>query len=737
MKNYRNVLFMAGVNPLDVSYVELHGTGTQVGDREESRSVSEVFAPAAPRPRRRKNQKLLVGSAKGNIGHGEAAAGVASFIKVLLMYQKGLVPPHVGMKVMNPTIPPDLAERNLHLCLELTPWAKPAPRGVRYAVVNSFGAHGGNTTVLLEDAPERERELAGSDPRQHYPVTLSARSRHSMKKNIEVLIEYLDEHPDVRLGDLSYTLCARRMHHPFRTTTSVSSVDAVRRFLVAEKEKVETSLETAPLKAPPVAFVFTGQGAFYSGIGQQLYAHYPYFTSAVDRLDRLVQSLGFPSILPCIDGTLEEGEASPLVSQLAIVALEIALVQFWKSLGIVPMAVLGHSLGEYAALVAAGTLSQADALFLVGSRAKLLMESCEQGSHGMLAVRAPLATIEERLAEVESLKDVVYEVSCINTEQDTVLSGIKAGLAKMEAGLKEAGLKCTRVNVPFAFHSEQVEPVLEPLEKLAENIMFKTPEIPVISPLLAECIFDGKTINGTYLSRAMREPVDFVGALDAAQELGTIGDDTVWIEIGPHLLAGNLVKDVVGSKRVVASLQRSVDNFATISSSLASLHDMGVGIVWNEYFRPYEKAHRLLTLKSYQWNEKDYWIPYVGNWTLDKANIKHNLEKLAGRSSQDVTLSPSKLKTSLIHGIASETIEAGKAFITTQSNMLDPSFLEAVEGHNMNGHGVATQVREDEYESFAIPKGVQIANFDSPSGPIWPLRWVDTCASNSSLCRRT
>ncbi|KAK8867287.1 type I iterative polyketide synthase [Apiospora arundinis] len=684
MLNYRNVMSRAGVNPLDVSYVELHGTGTQVGDREESRSVSDVFAPLAPQ-KRRKSQKLLVGSAKGNIGHGEAAAGVASFIKVLLMYQKGLVPPHVGMKVMNPSIPQDLAERNLHLCLELTPWAKPA-RGPRFAVVNSFGAHGGNTTVLLEDAPERE--LVGTDPRAHYPVTLSARSRPSMKKNIEALLGYLDEHPDVRLGDLSYTLCARRMHHPFRITTSVSSIDAVRRFLLAEKEKVETSLESIPLKSPPVAFVFTGQGAFYNGIGQQLYAHYPQFTSAVERLDRLVQSLGFPSILPCIDGSLE-GEASPLMSQMAIVALEIALVQFWKSLGIVPMTVLGHSLGEYAALVAAGTLSQADALFLVGSRAKLLMESCEQGTHGMLAVRAHLATIEEKLTTAEHLKDVPYEVSCINTEQDTVLSGIKEDLAKIETGLKEGGLKCTMVNVPFAFHSDQVEPVLAPLEKLAENVKFKTPAIPVISPLLAECIFDGKTINASYLRRATREPVDFVGALDAAQELGTIGEDTVWIEIGPHFLAGNLVKDVVGSKRVVASLQRSVDNFATISSSLASLHEMGVGIVWNEYFRPYEKAHRLLTLKSYQWNDKDYWIPYIGNWTLDKANIKHNLEKLTGRSA-DVTLS-SKLKTSLIHGIVSETIEASKAFITTQSNLLDPSFLEAVDGHNMNGHGVATQ----------------------------------------------
>ncbi|KAK8009838.1 beta-ketoacyl synthase domain-containing protein [Apiospora arundinis] len=637
MLNYRNVMSRAGVNPLDVSYVELHGTGTQVGDREESRSVSDVFAPLAPQ-KRRKSQKLLVGSAKGQ--HWARRGGGRR-------------------RLLHQGAPHDLAERNLHLCLELTPWAKPA-RGPRFAVVNSFGAHGGNTTVLLEDAPERE--LVGTDPRAHYPVTLSARSRPSMKKNIEALLGYLDEHPDVRLGDLSYTLCARRMHHPFRITTSVSSIDAVRRFLLAEKEKVETSLESIPLKSPPVAFVFTGQGAFYNGIGQQLYAHYPHSP---------------------------QGEASPLVSQLAIVALEIALVQFWKSLGIVPMTVLGHSLGEYAALVAAGTLSQADALFLVGSRAKLLMESCEQGTHGMLAVRAPLATIEEKLTAAEHLKDVPYEVSCINTEQDTVLSGIKEDLAKIETGLKEGGFKCTMVNVPFAFHSDQVEPVLAPLEKLAENVKFKTPAIPVISPLLAECIFDGKTINASYLRRATREPVDFVGALDAAQELGTIGEDTVWIEIGPHFLAGNLVKDVVGSKRVVASLQRSVDNFATISSSLASLHEVGVGIVWNEYFRPYEKAHRLLTLNSYQWNDKDYWIPYIGNWTLDKANIKHNLEKLTGRSA-DVTLS-SKLKTSLIHGIVSETIEASKAFITTQSNLLDPSFLEAVDGHNMNGHGVATQ----------------------------------------------
>lgn len=681
MLNYQNIMSSAGISPLDVSYVELHGTGTQVGDREESRSVAEVFAPLSPK-RRRKNQRLRVGSVKSNIGHGEAAAGIASLLKVLLMYQKSYIPAHVGMKVMNPLIPQDLEERNMGLNLELTPWERPK-KGPRYSIVNSFGAHGGNTTLLLEDPPEKA--LTGHDPRKCFPITISARSKASLRMNIEAMISYLDENNnnDVNLGDLSYTLCARRMHHNFRVSGSFNCVEKLRKFLTAQVETAP-SAQPVPLKSPAVAFVFTGQGVFYNGIGQQLYNHYPIFALEVDRLDRLVRELGFPTVLPWIQGSATE-DASPVVSQLTIVVIELALVRFWNSLGVYPSVVLGHSLGEYAALATAGAVSDIDALFLAGSRAVMLTEKCNIGSHKMLAVRASPTELESMLPE-----DAAFELSCLNTENDTVISGAAEVMQALAAEIKSAGVKCTLLDVPFAFHSAQVEPVLEPLERLAEHVKFKTPNIPVISPLLAECIFDGKTLNGKYLRRATREPVDFVGALDAAQELGLVDADTVWIELGPHFVAGNFVKDSLDTKGVVPSLQRDLDNYTTISASLAWLNGQGVELSWNEYFRPYEKAHNLLTLNSYKWNEKNHWIPYIGTWTLDKANIKHNLEKLANKTS-DVSLS-SKLKTSVIHGIASESITDSTASIITRSNLLDPAFIEAVEGHRMNGHGVATSV---------------------------------------------
>lgn len=681
MLNYKNVMSTAGVSPLDVTYVELHGTGTQVGDREESRSVAEVFAPLAPQ-KRRKSQKLRVGSVKSNIGHGEAAAGVASFIKVLLMYQKGWIPPHIGVKNMNPLIPQDLDARNMVLNTELTEWQKPA-QGPRYSIVNSFGAHGGNTTLLLEDPPQRSRPEE-RDPRASYPVSLSARSRNSLKMNIQALIEFLDEAGDVDLGDLSYTLCARRMHHPLRVSGSFDRVDKVRKFLASKLEQV-AAVEPIPLKSPSVVFVFTGQGVFYNGIGRHLYGQYPTFAAEVSRLDRLVQELGFPSVLPWISGSAVEA-ASPVASQLTILVVQIALIKFWNSLGIYPSAVLGHSLGEYAAFVASGTLSDVDAVFLAGSRANILTKSCNPGSHKMLAVRASLSQVED-LADSND----AYDVSCINTENDTVISGPAETMQSLATKFKESGLKCTILDVPFAFHSSQVDPVLKPLADIAEHVSFKTPTIPVISPLLAECIFDGKTLNAKYLCRATRETVDFVGALDAAQELGIVDSETVWVELGPHLVAGNFVRDTLSTDRVLPSLQRDIDNFTTIAASLAWLHDKGVELTWNEYFRPYEKAHNLLTLQSYKWNEKDYWIPYLGSWTLDKANIKHNLEKLSGTKQSDVALSP-KLKTSLIHGIISETTEGSTYSIATLSNMLDPAFLEAVRGHIMNGHGVATSV---------------------------------------------
>lgn len=677
--NYAQVTQAAGINPLHVGYIELHGTGTQVGDAVESESVCDFFAPLLPRARRRADQPLYLGAVKSNIGHGEAAAGITSLIKVLLVFQNNEIPPHVGIKTaINPIIPPDLGKRQAGLVMHLQPWPREAGK-TRYAVVNSFGAHGGNTTLMLGDAPERK--LYGSDPRSSHPVVVSAKSKISLRDNVTALVEYLDRHPDTDLGDLSYTTTARRIHHRSRVAVSASSIPQLRKALVSTLPTIQ-DVRPVPATAPSVAFAFTGQGSFYLALGAALFKSFPYYRQHVAHLDHLVQVLGFPSVTPLIEGTNPgQDGVSSLTTALSIVVTQIALAEFWSLLGLKPSAVIGHSLGEYAALVVAGVISAADAILLVGRRAEMVVSTCEEGSHVMLAVRASIDEIESIVTEGK------YQVSCMNGTDDTVLGGPRKDIEDTRKALECEGIKCTLLDVPFAFHTSQMDPMLGPFEQLAKHMTYKTPRIPILSPLLGTCIFDGKTINEKYLSKASREPVNFVGALEAAREIGIIDDKTIWIEIGPHPVCASLIRGYIADAKVAASLRRDEDNFGTLSSTLASLHRVGLAVNWNEYHRPYERCHTLLSLDSYMWNEKNHWIQYEGTWTLDKAYPNGNPSKKTLTSQNG-----SALRTSSMQQIVSEEISADTGKLVVISDMMHPELLSALDGHHMNGHGVATSV---------------------------------------------
>ena len=709
--NYNQVMQSAGVNPLDVSYIELHGTGTQAGDAVESEAVADVFAPLTPR--RRVDQRLHLGAVKSNIGHGEAAAGITSLIKVLLIHQKNQIPTHVGIKTeMNPTISKDLEKRNIGLTMENTP--RPKLEGKkRYTVVNGFGAHGGNMTLLLEDAPEKPK--VGEDPRLTHALTVSAKSKNSLRGNIEALLSYLDQNPDTDLGDLSYTLCARRIHHSTRIATSVASIAQLRKFLESSLGNAG-NIRPVPVVTPTVAFTFTGQGAFYKGVSSQLFKDFPFYRSQVLHLDHLVQKFGFPSVVPAIEGAIEDG-ASPVVTQLTIVVVEIALTRFWALLGIKPSAVIGHSLGEYAAMVAADVVSAADAIFLAGKRAELVLAACEIGSHVMLSVRASVEVIKKF-----SSGDNSYEVSCMNGHEDTVISGARTNIEATRIALESNGLKCTQLDVPFAFHSAQMDPILDSFEQIAKHISFKAPSVPIISPLLGNCVFDGKTINAKYLCRASREPVNFVGALEAAQDLGIIDDKTVWIDLGPHPVCGAFFRSYIHNAKVNSSLRRNEDNFATVANSVATLHCEGFLVRWNEYFRPYEKAHNLLNLNKYRWNEKDHWIEYVGTWTLDKAHAKDNAIQKPALGI--LTSNGSSLRTSSVHQIISEELRDSTGELTAVSDIMYPDLLAAVNGHLMNGCGVATTV-----SLLAAYQIVHTLIVLSLSGPTWLSLSVNTSTS--------
>ncbi|KAL9619045.1 MAG: hypothetical protein Q9160_006300 [Pyrenula sp. 1 TL-2023] len=607
---YKKILRNTSVDPLDVSYIEMHGTGTQVGDGTEMKSISNVFAPSKGR---RPDQRLHLGAIKANIGHGEASAGVTSLIKVLLMLQRNSIPPHVGIKgSINKTFPTDLEQRGIRIALKQTPWLAPAT-GKRRAYLNNFGASGGNTGLLLEEGSRKTRS-GGNDPRTSFVVSVTANSTWSLQQNIQKLISYLDANPDLSLPSLSYTTTARKMQHPFRVSFAVSSVSDAKDALISAQA---ATVKPVSPKPPKVSFVFTGQGSHYTSLGKQLFENSNQFRSDIMEFDRIGRNQGFPSFLPLIDGTLTDLHSfSTVALQVGQSCVQMALARLWLSWGIFPSAVLGHSLGEYAALNVAGVLSVSDTIFLVGRRAELLQKSCTAGTHAMLAVAASVSFTRDALSG-ESL-----EIACINGPRETVLSGRTEQVTSYKTTLGTAGIKCVLLPTAYAFHSAQVEVILGPLKELASSITFRNAAVPVISPLLQKVVTNGEAFGPEYLARHARETVNFLDAITAAKEDRLIDPNMIWLEVGPAPVCSAFMKSNLGGEILtVPSLRKNEDVWRTTSSSLSALHQRGLRVDWNEVHRDYESLHTVLSLPRYAFENKNYWLDYHNNWCLTKGEV--------------------------------------------------------------------------------------------------------------------
>lgn len=662
----------------------MHGTGTQAGDSEEMRSVSDVFAPVVQR--RTTKNPLYVGAVKANVGHGEAVAGVTALIKVLLMFEKGAIPPHIGIKgTINPAFPGDLGKRNLNIPYNKTAWARNSERR-RIAMVNNFSAAGGNTTIAIEEGPIRD--VVGRDTRPAHTIAISAKSKTSLKGNIERFLAYLDAHPDVSLPDLSYTTTARRYHHSYRVAITTSDISHLKKQLSSQINS-SNSHKPIPTTGPPsIAFAFTGQGASYPSMDLELYRDSPYFRAQIVQLDSMAQKQGFPSFIPAIDGSFpKEHIHRPIITQLALVCVEIALAKYWASLGVKPDIIVGHSLGEYAAFCTAGVLSASDAIFLVGQRALLLEKKCQVGSHKMLAVRASLAQVQD------ASRDLTFEIACVNGPNDTVLSATKEDVDVLTKAFEAAGYKCFVLDVAFAFHSTQMDAVLDDFERISElEADFQPLNLPVISPLLGKVVFGDKTINANYVRRATRESVNFLAGIEAAQKMSLIDTSTAWIEIGPHPVCMGFVKSSITATVAAPSIRRGADNWQTLAQTLGALHLAGVSIDWNEYHRPFEPSLRLLDLPTYSWNDKTYWLQYNGDWALTKGNTFYQDEKSSLSPKTSAFLPSSPISTSTVQRVTSETLDGPAGTVTIRSDLMQTDFHDAAYGHKMNNCGVVTSV---------------------------------------------
>lgn len=418
-------------------------------------------------------------------------------------------------------------------------------------------------------------------------------------------------------------------------------------------------------------------------MGKQLFETSPQFQANIKQYDTICINQGFPSFQPLIDGSVSEiQDLSPVIVQLGAVCVQIALSKLWSSWGINPTVVVGHSLGEYAALYAAGVLSISDTISLVGKRATLLEAKCQAGSHCMLAVKGSVASIGHLL------DGSTFDIACINAPEETVVSGTNINIDLLYEELKERGVKSTKLKVPYAFHSAQVETILDDFETSAKGITFNYPAVPVISPLKNDVIKDDKIFDPVYLRRHCRETVNFLGGMEAAKHSAVVDDGTLWVEIGCHPICSNLMKAIFGAVKATPTLRRNEDNWKVLTNSLCMLHSAGLNVDWNEYHREYDSNHELLRLPTYRWDNKNYWIDYKNDWCLTKGDSK---------LAEEIPEPKPKLSNSSVHRIVEEDFNDEGATIIVASNLAEPELKEVIKGHEVNGFGLCPPVSLDSF----------------------------------------
>ena len=426
----RAALANGHVHPGQISYVETHGTGTSLGDPIEVQALSAVLG-------KDRTQPLLIGSVKTNVGHLESAAGIAGLIKIVLMLQYGQVPPHLHLQTPNPFIP--WAELPVTVPIRLMPWQQD---GEKYAGLSSFGFSGTNSHIVLSSPPAIVKQESGVERPLHV-FTLSARSETALKELAKRYSDHLSRQiQTLNAADLAYTANAGRSHFNYRLAITAGSSEEIQRALsaFAEGQKAEALIygKVTGTRQPRIAFLFTGQGAQYSGMARRLYETQPAFRATLDKCNQL--------LLPYLDRPLlsvlfadKESDAALInetaYTQPAMFAVEYALAELWHSWGIRPTTVMGHSVGEYVAACVADVFTLEDGLKLIAERARLMQQLPAGGA--MAAVFANEATVTNAIARHTDQ----LSIAAINGSSNVVISGAEAILSEVLDSLAGQGIK--------------------------------------------------------------------------------------------------------------------------------------------------------------------------------------------------------------------------------------------------------------------------------------------------------
>jgi len=674
----RAALADAGLAPLQVGYVDAHGTGTPLGDPIEMRALAATLCRD-----RSSAQPLIVGSAKTNFGHLEAAAGIAGLLKVVLALQHRQIPPHLHFKNPSPHIPWD--EIPVTIPTKLQPWQ--AQPGERIAGVSSFGFSGTNAHVVLQEwetarpaEGDKERvkvSLADVALNELQILTLSARNETALRELAQRYERYLAAPEAPPLADITFTANTGRAHWAHRLAVPAESAEQLREKLAAFAAGQSTphvitgvSTETAT-GGPKLAFLFTGQGAQYPGMGRQLYETQPVFRAALEKCEALLRPhLEEPLLAVMFGETSSKGGDALLdhtaYTQPALFALEYALAELWQAWGIKPSAVLGHSVGEYVAACVAGMMSLEEGLKLIAARGRLMQALPQNGA--MVAVFAEEARVAEAVA---SARDKVA-IAAINGPQNVVISGEKEAVATIVNALEAEGIKSKALTVSHAFHSPLMEPMLDAFERVAAEIPFQPPRLPVISNVTGRRLEVESWQAGSapvahqsgafpnpqiYWRRHAREAVRFAASMHTLQEMGF----QIFLELGPNPTLLGMAKACVPADygTWVPSLRKGQEDWPEILKNLATLYVNGVEVNWSAFHR--ERGGRRVPLPTYPFQRERYWI--------DERRAKG--EGSAALAASDMAACHPLLGARLPVALADNVIFAGEIGIRRQSYLDD------------------------------------------------------------------
>ncbi|ORV36772.1 type I polyketide synthase [Mycobacterium conspicuum] len=590
-----DALAHAGVSAADVGYLEAHGTGTSLGDPIEVQAAAAALGKG-----RADDRPLLIGSVKTNIGHLEAAAGIAGLIKVILSLEHEELPKHLHFQNPSPHIPWDRLP--VRVVDQATPWARDGRP--RIAGISSFGFSGTNSHVIIEEAPVEVGQAAGApapaDDRRFSVLPLSARSPEALVALADGYRSWLAANPEASLADVCYTAGVGRSHLEHRAAVVVNSSESAREFLgaLADDRPAPGLLRGECTDKPKTAWLFTGQGSQYTGMARELFETEPVFAETLNRCAAAVADVLEKPLLDVIfDAANEDTLRQTAYAQPALFAVGMGLARLWQSWGFEPDVLIGHSVGQYTAACVAGVFSLEDGMRLMAERGRLF-GSLPAGGR-MAAVFAAAERVESLTDEFPSLSVAAYNGA------NTVLSGPGQDLEQAVAKLSDDGVRCDWLDTSHAFHSALLDPVLDEFEAFADRFEFRSPQKTLVCNRTGAALGRSAKLDGGYWRRHARQPVEFAKSVRTLSDLRC----TMLLEIGPQpVLTAAAMRawpDPATAPRAIASLRKNVADHRQITEALANAYVAGHR---PDFGALRQGTARKVDLPTYPFQHRQYWF---------------------------------------------------------------------------------------------------------------------------------